>query len=384
MSYKKLTIVATISLLSVVNTLQRNCYTHNVVIKSEPYLKFNVTPGNECREYCKYEAECETFSFNIDRPSECSLYREEESSLIYEINKASHFIFRVKDCDDPELSEINMTEQDSLSAEKSFTVFKRSDSYKCVEVNLTETKESWSLGYQLYWTSACETAQQWEVIPVEEDVTSYPGCDVVKVKMDQGNMCFSAVKLEISITLSISPTVFLQACANGSENGSDLSQKFIMCIELVGVWSLKRQSYLPLILPVSNSLNWLNKISLSSIDNITGNELERLQNGPCKDISVTEGSILYGEKVPFFLPGETITVTCNKGFGVKVAPGIYDQEFTTNCSSSRTPLVCQTLPGGADTDGCKEGQMDVKSSESSMTVELLVLLASLSNFLNSL
>lgn len=365
-----------------------SCYKHDVVIKSEPFLRFIVTPGNECREYCKYEAECETFSFNLDRLSECFLYRENESNLIYETNNASHFMIGIKDCNQTGNVEwSNITKEGQYNPTKSFklgqkdtVIFKRTDIKMCAEVDYTETNISSSLGYPLFFSSVCERAPQWEIVPSNLDKAF--GCAVVTVKAKFRDMCLSAVNLDGRVSQTSSPTASLRSCKN-------IKHYLLLCPEGTGAWSLYQHLPLfsPIVIPIHASDNWSNRLSMSFLDLVTGNKLKTPQNIPCKNFSVRDGRILLEQTVPFFLPGETITVSCNKGFGMQITQGVYRQEFTTNCSASRRPVVCSKIPKGVGlprAQNCSSSvQIDSSSSKSSMTVKLFVFLTFLSNILMS-
>ena len=383
MSHKKLAIIATAIIIFASTNLaeKRNLSTQGLAEKSNPILQLDVTPENECQDYCKYENECKTLSFNLDRLSECSLYQGERSRLIYETNNTSHFALRMKDCDVSKWPDIN--KQNQFNSSKSLGVFQSSDSKMCVEVNFTEIDQSTRKGYQLFWSSNCEAGQKWEIIPLGQGKVS--GCDRVKVKVEGGNMCLSVVKLEL---YSFSPTAVLQACTNGSE-GNDMSQMILLCRELSvsrteSVWSLR--PHLPvfysIILPINSSFNWESKISPSTVNILAG--LKLLNNIPCKEIIITDGRMLPEEKVPFFLPGGTITVSCNKGFGIDVAKGISKQEFTTTCLQSVSSQMREGEDIDVPLDFSDPIQIASKSSESSMTVNFLVILKCVSNFLMSL
>ena len=394
MSFSKLTMIVTTVLLVVVFGEEGNysCYKHDVVIKSEPFLRFIVTPGNECREYCKYEAECKTFSFNLDRLTECFLYRENESNLIYETNNASHFMIGIKYCNQTgnvEWSDINMEGQYNPTksfkmGQKDTVILKRTDMKMCAEVDYTETNSSSSLGYPLFFSSVCERAPQWEIVPSNLDKVF--GCAVVTVKAKFGDMfgdmCLSAVNLDGRVSQTNSPTASLRSCKN-------TKHYLLLCPEGKGAWSLYQHLpvFSPIVIPIHTSDNWSNRRSLSPLDLVTGNKLKTLQNIPCKNVSVRDGRILLEQTVPFFLPGETITVSCNKGFGMQITQGVFRQEFTTNCSAYRRPVVCSKIPEVVDfprAQNCSSSvQIDSSSSKSSMTVKLLVFLTFLSNILTS-
>ena len=127
--------------------------------------------------------------------------------------------------------------------------------------------------------------------------------------------------------------------------------------------------------------------SMSLLHLVTDNLLKTIQNIPCKNIIVSNGRILLEETVPLFLPGETITVSCNKGFGMQINQSVFRQEFTTTCSTSSIPLVCSTITKDAGLPRAQNSlsvvQIDSSSSKSCVTVGLLVFLACLSSFLRS-
>ena len=387
MSLKKLTMIAAaFVVLTVVLAANHSCYKHDVVIKSEPFLRFIVTPGNECREYCNYEAECETFSFNLDRLSECFLYRENGSTLVYKASdmqyNATSFTFGMKGCNaEHAVNTQGQSTQSFKMGQKDAVVFLRTDLKMCAEVDYTETTSSSSLGYQLFYSSACETAPQWEIVPSHLD--NVFGCNLVTVKEKLRNMCLWAVKIDgITFWGESSPTAYLSPCHEIPV------MNLLMCPES-GSWALYQHTHFfrPIIIPVDTSNQQLSRMSMSTLFLVTGSNLKKLQNIPCNNISVIDGRILLEETVPFFIPGETITVSCNKGFGKQVTQGVFRQEFTITCSESRTPVVCSAMPEDAGLPRAQKCSSTVQiescSSESSVTVELLAFLTCLSNFLMS-
>ena len=59
---------------------------------------------------------------------------------------------------------------------------------------------------------------------------------------------------------------------------------------------------------------------------------------PLRQFAVKHGRVLNDNNVPFFLPGSTVTVQCNAGYGVKTLNKSVDQEL--KCSVNARPKRC--------------------------------------------
>ena len=114
-------------------------------------------------------------------------------------------------------------------------------------------------------------------------------------------------------------------------------QEFLMApADLLGRrWELLNQNNLlvvslarpsPFYLQIDN-LQMLEKVSLAK------------PHLPCDRFSVEHGSLLVDPSQPFHVAGETITVLCDPGYGVKTEAG-YSQYFTTVCSPNLETPKC--------------------------------------------
>ena len=60
---------------------------------------------------------------------------------------------------------------------------------------------------------------------------------------------------------------------------------------------------------------------------------------PCDKLTLEHGSILVDASQPLHVSGETITILCDPGYGVKTVAG-YSQYFTTVCSPNLETPKC--------------------------------------------
>ena len=68
---------------------------------------------------------------------------------------------------------------------------------------------------------------------------------------------------------------------------------------------------------------------------------------PCNRLNVTHGSVLLNLSQPIHVPGETIPVLCDSGYGVKTEEG-YSQYFTTVCSRNMVTPRCTNISSGRE------------------------------------
>ena len=100
----------------------------------------------------------------------------------------------------------------------------------------------------------------------------------------------------------------------------------------MGKWNIMRQDTYAFVsvTPQSNPMN--------DFDLLIGFVMVE-QESFCERLNVAHGTLLVDSSQPLHLPGETIPVLCDLGYGVKVAGG-YSHYTTTKCSSEMVVPEC--------------------------------------------
>ena len=77
---------------------EATCFLHFTKVKTVPFLRFKLPPGNQCWDYCKHLDTCNIFSFQLDDLSYCSLYKEQLGDVVYDMDMFSSTIIGWKGC----------------------------------------------------------------------------------------------------------------------------------------------------------------------------------------------------------------------------------------------------------------------------------------------
>jgi hypothetical protein len=64
---------------------------------------------------------------------------------------------------------------------------------------------------------------------------------------------------------------------------------------------------------------------------------------PCPKLNITHGRVLLDPSQPLYVPGETIPILCDPGYGVKMEGG-FSQYITVVCSDNLVAPECVTIP----------------------------------------
>ena len=211
----------------------------------------------------------------------------------------------------------------------------------CLDANVTDRATMSGAEYPLYWSSECHGNARWILItvPLEQQM----GCETVILKMEQTQQCVTSVTVNPEHTAQ---GAILQGCERGR-----LDQLIVLCPDDQGkTWSMFQ--YLISVCEPENS----NCISMHGppVTLSPGDDLEpvnvllnvtvktkvdlKKETAPCEKVVAKNGEVARSKEVPVFLPGESITVRCSPGFGVRADN--YSQKFVTTCSQDMNLDLC--------------------------------------------
>ena len=235
--------------------------------------------------------------------------------------------------------------------EDGLVLIQKLETRSCVKVNLTEVGLGKENLYPLSWTSLCDGTLFWELTTftadAEENVDR--GCKMAVFRLNNTFLCLTTFLR----TSGSAPKAFLKRCSKEvlteksdmefEEKG--LNQLLLLCPEVSqNTWSVTLyRTYEPKYRPVSLAADDMDKNPKLALLNISLTEtLDLVPNTPvsaCKHVEADNGSVVIGEGVPLFLPGEKITVRCEEGFGVGV-DHVIRQEYVTSCSEDMQVDLC--------------------------------------------
>ncbi|KAL5247642.1 hypothetical protein ACHWQZ_G019508 [Mnemiopsis leidyi] len=334
--------LAFLGALAVVNSLN-NCYIDFRDILSTPYRKFNLAADKDCWDYCRYDEECQLFSFrkNFNGIQSCSLYKEDELNLEQRSNFFSSLLYASKNCLNLILPALlNKTESEISifeSSQDDGVVIYKPDPGICFQADFREASQE--QGYPVYWTSHCGDAVKWE-LNCTGIRTQQHGCSQARVQVwGHPEYCLTF------LTRNGTWTAIMQACSNKTNN-RELEQSAMLTFIKNRGWELARMIVIGLHKP-SATLPFeppSNRTVSYALDELELLPKEDLLSTSCSDLSVQHGQVLLNDMVPVFLPGEEITVQCNPGFGAKFDNGSYLEVYNISCWMFLSLVDCSPLP----------------------------------------
>ena len=211
----------------------------------------------------------------------------------------------------------------------------------CLDANLTETNMMRGAEFPVFWSTECHGNARWILInvPLEQQM----GCKIVILKMEHTQQCVTSVTVNLEHT---EHSAILQDCERGR-----LDQLIVLCPDDQGkTWSMF-QYLISVCEPENSNCNSMHgpPVTLSPGDgskpvnvlfNVTVKTKVDLkkETAPCQKVVAKNGEVARLKEVPVFLPGESITVRCSPGFGVRADN--YSQKYVTICSQDMNLDLC--------------------------------------------
>ncbi|KAL5264162.1 hypothetical protein ACHWQZ_G005292 [Mnemiopsis leidyi] len=336
---------------------EATCFLHFTKVKTVPFLRFKLPPGNQCWDYCKHLDTCNIFSFQLDDLSYCSLYNELLGDILYDLDMYSSTIIGWKGCllGHAAKSILGNSERWS-SVEDRVVVMQKLETGLCVKVNYSESiKSRWNNEklYPLSWTSLCDDTLNWKLttlitIDTEENI-NLSGCKLAVFRLEDTFFCLTTY-LRAEAT---APKASLKRCSDEALNEkSDMelkegaeNQLLLLCPETSqNAWSVMLyRTYNPNYRPITLVADDKDKDPRHTLQNISLTDFQNLAPSTavsaCEDVKAENGSVEMAEGVPLLLPGEKITVRCEEGFGVSI-DHVIRQEYETSCSEDMMLDLC--------------------------------------------
>ena len=296
-------------------------------IKNRPYLQFPIQSNLTCWEYCKYLDSCTAFSFSLGISSLCRFYTGYERNLIFKhdpdrILLKETIYSGVKRC--MLLNELQSMFRDGTGGRRDALLIKQVGTGSCLDVSSVPAK--WG-DVRLVWVQDCRAATQWHVEQL--NVTNVG--TLVRITDKESGNCMTAMS-GMNHGLMNFPAV-MRECANKDEE----TQTFLLIPVAHAATKLVPESVSFKILTLFPEINV----------NIVTDIILMGAARPCDKLQVAHGRLLQHASQPLHVPGESIVVICDPGYGVKMKGG-YSQYFTAMCSNSLTVPQCveTTLIGG--------------------------------------
>ena len=311
------------STLQMEDSNTKDCLYQQKVIISAPFLEFSISPGLTCWKYCYYLKNCTAISFALETSSLCSLYDERHLGFkIPRYNKNVSIYSGEKTC----LQLVEIQQQFEV-ARKDGVYIRQVRSGMCLKVSSV----LWSWGDEmLTWTKDCRanntTSTLWRINKLETTTKGY----IVRITDMDSRKCVTVRVM--SHEHEMYSLAVLKDCSHEEEENQRMLMSPIDVLSGMGKWNIMRQDTYAFVsvTPQSNPMN--------DFDLLIGFVMVE-QESFCERLNVAHGTLLVDSSQPLHLPGETIPVLCDLGYGVKVAGG-YSHYTTTKCSSEMVVPEC--------------------------------------------
>ena len=300
---------------------------------------FKVESFIDCWRYCRQVRRCEVFSFHYSN-RKCSLFSE-IYYLIPRRSSRSPVAVAARHC---LASVIGVDEMVRKSQDGGVLIENGFQSDKClfatqIHVNLN-TKYGIDVSSLKLWWVSCKKASLWEIKRIDSS-------EMVRISLvsTEWSLEWKAIAADIAI-------VYLAQTKSIKNQGimlkgttEDFGNPFPSYVfDLIESPGSKR-------IPMTN----IDEIYNGTIDDsLLGVKLTLpfpSQRCSLESVSVKNGLVLNLDKVPFFLEGSTITVVCQRGYGVRLLNYTSYQVVRCNTSSkSRHLKPCSLIRGGKDED----------------------------------
>lgn len=352
------------------------CYTHYAEVQTVPILRFFIpnTNNNTCEDYCQYMDQCEAFSFQINKPNQCAIYKETQGEILLSIEFKSLSILGFKACITDDLNP-NVTGVVSLSQRKGL-ILQKLITKEC----LTRGEPLDNIpGYKLVWSYGCSKPLIW--IMAFKKNEDYFGNFIVVIKDKESNMCLSASHVYTS-----HPNAVLANCGGEKvfdwdepkagnkgppRNENKVTQALVLSPDDIhdNSWSIRQ--YLPTYVLINAATKYFTlegatgnvNTALQQLDFVTQEEIGNL---PCDYILVRNGRAAppAPQGVSIYLPGELVNVVCDDGYGRTSDNETFETTFIVTCQSYMEPIMCVPIPPASkkNPENCAKHPVVVKES----------------------
>ena len=283
---------------------------------------FKIDDLNKCWNYCKLTSSCQFFSFQLIT-RRCSLY----TKLSIVLYKTRDFTLVVGDmiC----LQCLGNVDQ-VVSKSQTGLLIEREELGKCLAVSRTRVNLTDAAGFKLVWKS-CSQASLW---PIHYRYDNNSHCvRVILHDSDWG--------LETKIypkSFENRPLVYLAPLKNTTRQIISLHESFLMIDKKC------RFDFFALTMLDGDRVKWnlfFDTNALDSYNSLMNVNLKipvRNEICPLRRFEVKNGEVVNENKIPYFLPGETVIIRCQPGYGVKSFN--YSSYQIVTCKERVRPRPC--------------------------------------------
>ena len=287
--------------------------------------KFKIDDINKCWNYCKFTSSCLFFSFQLIT-RRCSLY----SRLSIVPHKSRDFTVVVGDliC----LQCLGNVDQ-VVNKSQTGLVIEREELGKCLAVSRIRVNLTDAAGFKLVWRS-CSQASLWTIHYRYDNnshfvrVTLHDTDWGLETKIDPNN-------------LENRPLVYLAPLKNTTRQIISLHESFLIKDKKC------RFDFFALTMLDGDRVTWkifFDTNAMGSYDSLMSVNLKipvRNETCPLRRFVVKNGEVVNENKVPYFLPGETVIIRCQPGYGVKSFN--YTSYQIVTCKERSRPRTCSLV-----------------------------------------
>ena len=309
--------------VNVVLNSTKDCMYQYQTIQSTPDHEFSIQPNQTCWEYCRYFDNCTAFSFKLETSGVCRLYCRKDFDYTYSNYDRTETVYTgEKYC-------LKMVE-----AEKTFKNDTKTD-----EVYIQQLQTAACLGVSstsrdrrdenLDWKPDCRNSTLWII----ETLALTDLGKMVRIMNDESGKCVT-MKTRYLCQSGMCPLAAMRMCSD-EEN-----QTFYMTSNPTTLGRSLRtvDDYRILTLTTlqdgrDDPKTMITRFILASRDFLS----------PCEKLAVIHGRVLVDTSQPLHVPGETIPVLCDPGYGVRTEAG-YSQYITLVCSRDLVAPRCSKVP----------------------------------------
>ena len=286
---------------------------------------FKIDDLNKCWNYCKLTSRCLFFSFQLIT-RRCSLY----TKLSIVRHKSRDFTLVVGDmiC----LQCLGNVDQ-VLNKSQTVLLIEREELGKCLAVSRIRVNLTDEAGFKLVWKSFSQ-ASLWTIHYRYDNNSHY--VRVTLLDSDWG--------LETKIdpdSFENRPLVYLAPLKNTTRQSISLHESFLMIdkkcrFDFFALTMLDGDRVTWEIFFDTNTMNTYNSLMSVNLKIPVRNE-----TCPLRRFVVKNGEVVNENKVPYFLPGETVIIRCQPGYGVKSFN--YTSHQIVTCKERARPRPCSLV-----------------------------------------
>ena len=305
-----------------------DCLVGSSLINSVPYLKFTVQPGRTCWEYCKYLKNCTAVSFDLETSGVCSLYND--PNIDFQLIGQDSFYIGEKSC----LKKVDLQRifESMNDTEASGVYLQQSATGACLAVG--STPWDWGDG-RLHWAPHCNETMLWIIEIV--NIAQYG--NYVRIKDKESRSCVTTTMMESRCQFLKCHLAVMSVCSQ------KVAQNQTFLLISTNVLSPEMLKWYLRSTEPSGRLTLIPTWNQESEQHVlTGFNLVE-EYFTCDKLNVTHGVTLLDTSQPLYIPGETIPVICDPGYGVKNMFGSgYSRYTTTVCSNNLIVPNCTRVP----------------------------------------